>query len=297
MSAKVDMLYLQGRDPVRRFLGRAGIYERMKASWIYDFYWTFADKRLVQDRRKELSFYRNLLVGFRKGDLIFDVGANVGYKAGIFLKMGASVVAAEPDELNQEIIKQKFLQYRLKRKPLVVVGKAVSEKPSIQKMWIEAPGSALNTLSAKWSEALRADDSRFGHRLAFAQWKEVETTSLEQLIAAHGVPFFVKIDVEGHEASVLRGLRRPVPYLSFEVNLPEFRQEGLECVELLHSLAPHGRFNFTSDCRCGLGLQRWLGALDFANILSHRAEPSIEVFWNTTGGQAMAPPLTFAKAS
>jgi FkbM family methyltransferase len=213
--------------------------------------------------------------------LIFDVGANQGYKADIFLRFGAKVVAVEPDETSQEILKQKFLKYRLKRKRLVVVSKAVSEKTSSETMWIDAPGGAKNTLSQKWAETLRDDDKRFGHRLSFGQWKQVETISIEQLIAAHGLPFFVKIDVEGHELNVLRGMQRPVPYLSFEVNLPEFRREGLECIQVLASLAPDGKFNYTPDCRRGLVLERWISREEISALLDSCTDQSIEVFWKT----------------
>jgi len=281
MTTQVMSPRLNGQDIVRRLLVRVGVYERAKASWIYDLYWSFANKRILDDRRQEINFYRSLLTGFRKGDLIFDVGANLGYKVDIFLRLGANVVAAEPDELNQEILKQKFLRYRLKRKPLVVVGKAVSEKCSSETMWIDTPGSAKNTLSQKWAEALRDGDGRFGQRLSFAECKVVETISIEQLIAAHGMPFFVKIDVEGHELSVLRGLQRPVPYLSFEVNLPEFRQEGLECIQVLGSLAHDGKFNYSPDCRRGLVLKRWISKEEILSVLDSCMDESIEIFWKT----------------
>ena len=281
MSTKTELTYLKDRDPLRRILGRLGVYERVKASWIYDLYWSFANKRIVDDRQREIRFYQNLLKGFRRGDLIFDVGANVGYKVGMFLRMGATVVAAEPDELNQTILRQKFLSYHLRKRPLTIVGKAISEESSVQKMWIEAPGSALNTLCDKWAETLRDDEARFGRRMNFGQWKVVEATSIERLIAEHGVPFFVKIDVEGHELSVLRGMRQPVPYLSFEVNLPEFRAEGLECVQVLGHLAQDGQFNYSLDCRRGLAREGWLTKEEISAVLASCPDPSLEVFWRT----------------
>jgi FkbM family methyltransferase len=277
MSPKLSTL----KNHVTNLLRRVGAYERAKTSWIYDIYWSLADRRIMDDRRRQIDFYRNLLVGFRKGDLIFDVGANFGYKVDIFLRMGAAVVAVEPDDLNQEILKQKFFKYRLKKKPVVVVGKAVSEKSSIQTMWIDKPGSALNTLNNKWAETLRDDESRFGHRLNFRQCKEVETISIEQLIAVHGEPFFIKIDVEGHELSVLRGMQQPVPYLSFEVNLPEFRREGLECIQVLAHLAGDGKFNWTPECRQGLVQERWLTSEEISAVLNSCTDESIEVFWKT----------------
>jgi len=266
---------------LQKSLAHLGLYERAKASWIYDFYWTFADRKIIDDRRCELEFYRGLLGGFREGDLIFDVGANLGYKTQIFLRMGARVVAVEPDESCQKILRQKFLEHRLRSRPLVIVGKAVSDTNSTVTMWIDAPGSAINTLSQKWAEALKGDDERFGHHLGFESSKNVETVSMEQLIAEHGLPFFVKIDVEGYELSVLQGMKQPVAYLSFEVNLPEFKPEGLECVRVLGRLTQSGEFNYTPDCRRGLQLKRWVPADEFLTVLDSCTDASIEVFWKT----------------
>jgi FkbM family methyltransferase len=263
-------------------LRRFGLYHRLKASSVYSLYWSMADPALIDNRRKEVHFYRNLLKGFQHNDLIFDVGANQGTKTDIFLRLGSRVVAIEPDETNQAILRERYLRYRLSRKPVVIVGKAVSDRNAVATMWIDEPGSAKNTFSQKWVESLRHDEQRFGQTLSFAQRREVETTTLEQIINTYGLPFFVKIDVEGHEINVLRGMRRPVPYLSFEVNLPEFRTEGLQCVELLGRLAAEGKFNYTADCRRGLAIEAWLGSQEFSSVLSQCAERSIEVFWKTS---------------
>ena len=267
---------------VQTLLNRVGLYQRLKASRVYDFYWRITDRRIIDDRCKEIDFYRKLLKGFRKGDLVFDIGANEGSKSTIFLSLGARVVAVEPDEVNQEVLKKKFLTLRLIRKPVVIVEKAVSHRNMVETMWIDTPGSAKNTFSQKWVETLRGDERRFGYRLDFAQQTKVETITLDQLISTHGLPFFVKIDVEGHELSVLRGMSLPVPYLSFEINLPEFRPEGLECIELLERIAPGGEFNYAVNCKNGLVLDKWLEARDFPRVLNACAEKSIEVFWKTS---------------
>jgi FkbM family methyltransferase len=271
----------------RRFqstLKRAGVYYRVKNSYLYDLYWSVADSRLIDGRSKELEFYRSLLNGFRPGDLIFDVGANVGDKTNVFLRIGARVVSIDPDEANQEVLRGKFLRYRLSPKPVVIVGKAISDTLTTETMWIDGPGSAVNTLSQKWAETLKTKKDNFAYAnfgLEFAQHRSVETTTLDDLILTHGQPFFVKIDVEGYETKVIRGLKHPVPFLSFETNLPEFRQEGIECVELLDNLDTNGTFNYSADLLKGMSLKKWLGAEEFSRVLEQCSEKAIEVFWRT----------------
>jgi FkbM family methyltransferase len=267
---------------VQKALKHAGLYQRVKASWVYDLYWSFADPTIVKRVRNEIRFYHDFLAGFRPGSLIFDVGANHGTKTDVFLKLGARVVAVEPDQTNQKILKEKFLTYRFGQKPVIIVGKALSEKEAVEIMWIDEPGSAKNTLSQKWVDALKRDDERFGVHHEFSQRTKVETTTLDRLIELHGLPFFIKIDVEGYEPSVLRGLHHAIPYLSFEVNLPEFASEGRECVGILSRLSPDGRFNYVSgEYERGLALQEWLAAGEFVSVLAECTEKSIEVFWKT----------------
>lgn len=267
---------------IQRMLRRAGLYYRLRASRVHELYSRVTHKHWILAREKQLDFYRRLLAELRQGDLIFDIGANEGFKTDLFLRLGARVVAVDPDETNQAILQERFVKFRLVRRPLVIVGKAVSDKSTPETMWIDGPGSAVNTLSQKWATTLKGNKARHtcGHcGLDFARQKTVETTTLEQLISAHGVPIFIKIDVEGYELNVIRSLQRPVPYLSFEVNLPEFRPEGLECVQILGRLAPSGKFNYAADCEQGLALDRWLSADEFLHLLGQCTESAIEVFW------------------
>ena len=228
-----------------------------------------------------MRFYRNLLQDMKKGALVYDVGANDGSKTDILLRLGAKVVAVEPDAHNQAVIKRRFLRYRVVKKPVIVIGKALSDQNAMETMWVDGDGSALNTLSQKWVNSLQSDQTRFGHTVAFKEKREVHTTTLADLFAAYGVPFFVKIDVEGYEQSVLRGLKQPVQFLQFEVNLPEFKAEALECVSILRELAEHGRFNYLQNFQTGLALRTWVAAKEFVSMVHKFDNRSVEVFWRT----------------
>lgn len=79
--------------------------------------------------------------------------------------------------------------------------------------------------------------NRFGAR----QWDrqiEVDVITLDQLIAEYGVPSFIKIDVEGYEYEVMRGLSQQVSVLSFEW-VPTMPEVTLRCIDYLDSLGMH----------------------------------------------------------
>ena len=223
--------------------------------------------------------------------LVFDVGAHRGQRTSIFVRLGARVIAIEPDPSNQRLLARRFPREPSRGGPVTVVGKAVSEKGGVAAMWVHAPGSGLNSLSAKWVETLGRDARRFGETVDFPGRQQVEATTLESLVNSFGAPQYIKIDVEGHEPDVLRGLEHPVPLLSFEVNLPEFLPEGIECVDILGRLAGDGSFNLWSDSGSRLALPGWLGAAEFASALRGCAASTVEVFW-----KAPAPGMPITQA-
>jgi FkbM family methyltransferase len=263
---------------------RSSLRNRLKSSAIRRAYWRIANKETLHSIRQEEDFYLKLLSGFQRHDLIFDIGANVGQKTDIFLRMGARVVAVEPDSACQEMLQDRFLRYRLKRPPVSLVAKAVSDQVGVEEMWIDGPGSAVNTMNRKWADHLKQHkpDFQFANfGLDFSRSKSIKTTTIEDLINSFGVPYFVKIDVEGHELNAIRGLERPVPFLSFEVNLTTFRDEGIECVCILNRLESSGTFNYTPDCGSGLVLREWIGSDDLCNVLKSCSDETVEVFWKS----------------
>ena len=137
------MKFLKQRT--QTILKHAGLYHRLRTSSIHDIYREVADKSWTLARDRQTDFYRRLLPDLRHGDLIFGVGANEGLKTDLFLRIGARVVAIEPDETNQLILQERFVKFRLAPRPVVIVGEAVSGKNAMESMRIDGPGSAVNT--------------------------------------------------------------------------------------------------------------------------------------------------------
>jgi FkbM family methyltransferase len=264
---------------LQRILRGLGLYTWFKEeSFAYDVYRRFKDGRPVAWRTGELRFYRGLLGGGGEAMLVFDVGANRGQRTDVFLRLGARVVAAEPDEANRRLLARKY-HGLLRERPVTIVGKAVSDVIGARTMRITSPGSGLNTLSEKWVRTLGENPGKLGARVEYPLQRSVETTTLAELMDSHGEPRYIKIDVEGHEPQVLRGLARPVDFVSFEANLPEFLPEAAECVGILDQLSPRGRFNLSERCYRGLDLASWQSASEIVATLGGLGERTVEVFW------------------
>jgi hypothetical protein len=93
------------------------------------------------------------------------------------------------------------------------------------------------------------------------RWNEripVTVTTLDALIAHYGLPAFCKIDVEGYELEVLKGLSQPIPALSFEY-LPACLDTARHCIAHLASLGTYA-FNWSvGEAQC-LRSAAWLDA-------------------------------------
>jgi FkbM family methyltransferase len=172
-----------------------------------------------------VEFYRQFVA---PGDLVFDVGANLGTRSKIFHLLGARVVAVEPQQACASYLEAMFSG----KHGCCLVRKALGSAPGTAVMHISS-SHTISSMAASWVQAVQAS-GRFGG----ATWDATEIVpveTLDNLIAEQGTPAFVKIDVEGFEESVLQGLSAPVRALSLEFT-PECIESTLQCIDRLCEL-------------------------------------------------------------
>jgi len=192
--------------------------------------------RIYYGSRQRHAEMDRLYAGFiEPGDLVFDIGAHVGDRVAAFRRLGARVVAVEPQPLLVKTLKLLYGRDRSVVIEPVAVGRDQGEL--VLKLNLDNP--TVSTASDAFIRAARRAPGWQGE-----QWIDriaVPMTTLDALIARHGTPAFVKIDVEGYEAEALAGLTGPVAALSFEFTTIQ-REVALVCLERCAALG-YARFN------------------------------------------------------
>jgi len=297
VSARIQLKLLLGYASISRLLFRRRGLQRL--SWTLGSFFPPRNSVILSQGARQFKIYlkdgyytRLLPQGFVyepevaaildkviSPDSVFvDCGANNGYwsvYAGLKSGHPERVLAIEP---TSEPFARLEENRHLNNDSFRAVKRAIYSKSDVELQFAVHPHQHAMNTSTAWAGGWPADP-RSPHELV----RSITIDDVCEGMFPNGdtAPVVVKIDVEGHELSALRGLSRPVPFLSFEVNLPEFGPEGLECIRLLADLAEDGLFNYTADCTHGLALKDWVPVGGFSSLLERCNERGIEIFWKS----------------
>jgi FkbM family methyltransferase len=215
----------------------------------------------ILSRQKLIRFYSQFV---RSGDLCFDVGANIGNRTGVFLELGATVVAVEP----QDKCMRKLVKKYGNNKNVFLVHKALGCKEGMGNLML-SNSHTVSSMSEEWVDSVRKSDMFFTSTSAF-QWNKnvtVPVTTLDKLIEEYGNPAICKVDVEGFEYKVIKGLSRTIGMISFEFTpTPELIKSTIESVRHLSGIG-NARFNYSFGETMVMALDEWVDGEKISDIL------------------------------
>lgn len=216
-----------------------------------------------RQRRRSSAMDRLYRQFVRDGALVFDIGSHVGDRVAAFRRLGGRVLAVEP----QPALARTLRFFYGNDRNVTIVQAAVGRTAGDVRLMVNVDNPTVSTASDAFVHAARGAPGWEGQRWDASV--QVPMTTLDRLIAGHGEPAFIKIDVEGYEEEALMGLSRPVPALSFEFTTIQ-REVAQACLARCVALG-YGQFNAAlgesqelGEWRSADALARWLAALPHA---------------------------------
>lgn len=202
------------------------------------------------------ALYRQFM---SSGDLVFDIGAHVGDRTSAFRRLGARVLALEP----QPLLVRALTLIHGRDEDVEILGAAAGAGMGEVTLRLNVDNPTVSTASGEFI-------SRSQGAVGWEQqiWDDeitVDVLALDELIDMYGCPTFIKIDVEGYEDIVLNGLSRPVEALSFEFTTIA-RAVAMRSLARLSQLGDY-EFNFVLGESYSMAFDQWVTIESIAQYL------------------------------
>ena len=142
----------------------------------------------------------------KHADLIYDIGAHRGEDAEYYLRKGFRVVAIEADPDLARACRRRLHSF-LDAGRLTIVEGAIVDPGTLAsgqrtvRFYKNDANPVWGTVRAEWAER----NERLG---ALSQPIDVPVLDLEDVLRTHGVPRYMKIDIEGVDMACVRALER-----------------------------------------------------------------------------------------
>jgi FkbM family methyltransferase len=130
--------------------------------------------------------------------LIYDVGAHLGEDTDFYLKKGFKTIAVEANPVLAEGLRERF-RPSLSDGSLVVIEAAIAETPGEINFYLNESNSVWGTIRPAWAER----NARFGGPSKIINVKAIR---FPEVLSKYGVPYYMKIDIEGADTLCLEGL-------------------------------------------------------------------------------------------
>jgi FkbM family methyltransferase len=208
----------------------------------------FPNKYFLEEKNRiklRIKFYSQFI---KENDLCFDIGANIGNRINPLLTLHAKVIAVEPQKACCDVLKWEF------GKKITIIPYGVGAKEEYKNFYI-SNDSTLSSFSETWINSI--ETGRFKNN----KWNKIEPikiVTLDSLIDKFGIPQFIKIDVEGFELEVLKGLSCPIPILSFEYAVPEQTENVINCIKRAFEINNNIVFNYCVGEHMDFILKEWI---------------------------------------
>ncbi len=157
----------------------------------------------------------------RHQDLVYDIGAHQGEDTAYYLEKGFRVVAVEANPDLCQILRQTFAE-AIANGRLTLIEAAIAERAGTRKFY-RFDMSVFSTTMPDWAETA----ANMGYR-----YDEIDVTCVTplEIYKEQGVPYYLKVDIEGADSLCLEGLaplRLRPRYVSLEADSYDFdRFEG-----------------------------------------------------------------------
>ena len=228
---------------------------------VWDVIAGFTPEQQAMDKR-----LRVLLGSFvKKGDLVFDIGANRGNYTRLLVDMGAKVIAVEP---NVKLYKKLVRRFIYDFDDVEVVWAAASDVEDKYRVLYSCEDHGLSSLSPEYIESV---DKVIFPKYTWNKEQIVPTITLHQLMGKYGVPAFIKMDIEGHEKVALQAMNTASKFISVEY-ARNFPRGFIESVNRLDTIGMN-QFNYTRFAEHELVLTEWVNKDQLIDsILSNHSE-------------------------